>query len=117
LKKEGVRRCPLCHVVILDGETGWKVHLLEGNGCPGSSRRPRIVKRELSPSSSKSQSPIRRNGNQSNDSPTRSTPIEEKDNELDRSEEDRTPVPSMPKKPSNVRQTSPSKLPTPARRG
>ncbi|KAJ3061962.1 hypothetical protein HDU98_002154, partial [Podochytrium sp. JEL0797] len=39
----GVARCPLCHVDVPHGESGWKAHLLTGDGCSGSTKKNREV--------------------------------------------------------------------------
>lgn len=31
-------RCPLCHMDIAPGDEGWRMHLLEGRGCPANTR-------------------------------------------------------------------------------
>ncbi|KAJ3150983.1 hypothetical protein HDU86_006239 [Geranomyces michiganensis] len=35
------QRCPLCHVDVEGGEQGWRDHLVTGNGCSGSERKPK----------------------------------------------------------------------------
>ncbi|KAJ3185062.1 hypothetical protein HDU87_002628 [Geranomyces variabilis] len=35
------QRCPLCHVDVEGGEQGWRDHLVTGDGCSGSERKPK----------------------------------------------------------------------------
>ncbi|ORY36822.1 hypothetical protein BCR33DRAFT_789990 [Rhizoclosmatium globosum] len=42
----GVSRCPQCHLDIPHGESGWKSHLLQGDGCKGSKREKKEVSQE-----------------------------------------------------------------------
>ncbi|KAI8801923.1 hypothetical protein BJ742DRAFT_565355 [Cladochytrium replicatum] len=36
-------RCPICHLDVPGGEKGWRLHLLAGDGCPQSDRKPRVA--------------------------------------------------------------------------